>query len=326
MTWETISQSVIFNIILLIIGMVLLIKGADFFVDGASSIAKKLKIPALIVGLTLVSMGTSAPEASVSISSAFAGASDASLSNIIGSNMFNLLVVLGASLLFSKISVSKSTVLFDFPFLIFITIVLLLMCYVITVGSIDIWEGIILLVLFIGYLVFIVLRAKKSGEEAEEGKNLSWLKSIILSVLGLAGIILGGRWVVDGAGVVATSLNMEPTLVGLTIYAIGTSLPELVTSLVAAKKGENDIAVGNVVGSGIFNILFVIGLSSTILPLAINENVILDIVFNIFTTVLFIVFCLKSKKLDKKHGIILLALYVVYFVYIILRNYNVISF
>ena len=326
MTWETISQSVIFNIILLIIGMVLLIKGADFFVDGASSIAKKLKIPALIVGLTLVSMGTSAPEASVSISSAFAGASDASLSNIIGSNIFNLLVVLGASLLFSKISVSKSTVIFDFPFLIFITVVLLLMCYVITVGSIDIWEGIILLVLFIGYLVFIVLRAKKSGEEAEEGKNLSWLKSIILSVLGLAGIILGGRWVVDGAGVVATSLNMEPTLVGLTIYAIGTSLPELVTSLVAAKKGENDIAVGNVVGSGIFNILFVIGLSSTILPLAINENVMVDIIFNILTTVLFIVFCLKSKKLDKKHGIILLALYVVYFVYIILRNYNVISF
>ena len=324
---EAILSSIPFNIFLLILGMFLLIKGADFFVDGASSIAKKLKIPALVIGLTLVSMGTSAPEASVSISSSFAGASDASLSNIIGSNMFNLLVVLGASLLFTRISVSKSTLKVDFPFLIGITVLLALFCYLISPNVIETWEGIILLILFIGYLVFIVLRAKKSGEEVEEDtKNMSWLKSIVLSILGLAGIIFGGRWVVDGAGVVATSLNMEPTLVGLTIYAIGTSLPELVTSVVAAKKGENEIAVGNVVGSGIFNILFVLGLSSTILPLAITENVIIDFVFNILVTVLFIIFCLKKKELGKKHGFVLLGLYVVYFVYILLRNYNIIGF
>lgn len=324
---DAILSSLPFNIFLLILGMVLLIKGADFFVDGASSIARKLKIPALIVGLTLVSMGTSAPEASVSISSSLAGSPEASLTNIIGSNIFNLMVVLGASLLFSKISVSKSTLKIDFPFLIFITILLVLFCYLITPNSIDTWEGIVLLLFFIGYLVFIVLRAKKDGEKIEEdNKNMSWLKSIVLSVLGLAGIIFGGRWVVDGAGVVATSLNMEPTLVGLTIYAIGTSLPELVTSVVAARKGENDIAVGNVVGSGIFNILFVLGLSSTILPLAINENILVDFIFNILVTILFIVFCLKKKELNKKHGFILLSLYVIYFVYILLRNYNIINF
>lgn len=324
---DAILSSLPFNIFLLILGMVLLIKGADFFVDGASSIARKLKIPALIVGLTLVSMGTSAPEASVSISSSLAGSPEASLTNIIGSNIFNLMVVLGASLLFSKISVSKSTLKIDFPFLIFITILLVLFCYLITPNSIDTWEGIVLLLFFIGYLVFIVLRAKKDGEKIEEdNKNMSWLKSIVLSVLGLAGIIFGGRWVVDGAGVVATSLNMEPTLVGLTIYAIGTSLPELVTSVVAARKGENDIAVGNVVGSGIFNILFVLGLSSTILPLAINENILVDFIFNILVTILFVVFCLKKKELNKKHGFILLSLYVIYFVYILLRNYNIINF
>ena len=295
---DEILSSLPFNIFLLILGMVLLIKGADFFVDGASSIARKLKIPALIVGLTLVSMGTSAPEASVSISSSLVGSPEASLTNIIGSNIFNLMVVLGASLLFSKISVSKSTLKIDFPFLIFITVLLALFCYLITPNSIDTWEGIVLLLFFIGYLVFIVLRAKKDGEKVEEdNKNMSWLKSIVLSVLGLAGIIFGGRWVVDGAGVVATSLNMEPTLVGLTIYAIGTSLPELVTSVVAARKGENDIAVGNVVGSGIFNILFVLGLSSTILPLAINENILVDFIFNILVTILFVVFCLKKKEL-----------------------------
>lgn len=315
------------NILLLIVGMVLLIKGADFFVDGSSSVAKKLKIPSLVIGLTLVSMGTSAPEASVSITSSINGLSDISLGNIIGSNIFNLLIVMGVSLLFVPIFVSKETLIFEFPFVILITSLLALFSFVISPQEISRIEGLILLALFIFYLVFIILRAKKNPDKEEElPKEISWFKSIAFIVLGLLGVILGGNWVVSSSSFIAKQLGMSDALVGLTIVAIGTSLPELVTSFVAAKKGENEIALGNVLGSNIFNILFVLGLSSTISPLQIKENIVVDVVFCIVMTVVVLIISLKKKELKKLSGVLFISLYILYFVYIILRNYQVISF
>lgn len=315
------------NIFLLIIGMLFLIKGADFFVDGSASIARKLKIPSLVIGLTLVSMGTSAPEASVSISSSIKGLSDISLGNIIGSNIFNVLVVMGVSLLFVKISVSKQTMMFEFPFVILITGLLGLFCYVISPGTISRIEGIILLVLFVGYLAFIIVRALKNKEETEDlPKEIPVWKSIIFVVIGLAGVIFGGNWVVSSSSFIAKQLGMSDALVGLTIVAIGTSLPELVTSFVAAKKGENDIALGNVLGSNIFNILFVLGMASTILPMEIKENVLVDLIVCIGITIIAFLFCIKSKELVRWNGIVFIVLYCLYFTYIILRNYNIISF
>ena len=315
------------NILLLIVGMVLLIKGADFFVDGSSSVAKKLKIPSLVIGLTLVSMGTSAPEASVSITSSINGLSDISLGNIIGSNIFNLLIVMGVSLLFVPIFVSKETLIFEFPFVILITSLLALFSFVISPQELSRIEGLILLALFIFYLVFIILRAKKNPDKEEElPKEISWFKSIAFIVLGLLGVILGGNWVVSSSSFIAKQLGMSDALVGLTIVAIGTSLPELVTSFVAAKKGENEIALGNVLGSNIFNILFVLGLSSTISPLQIKENIVVDVVFCIVMTVVVLIISLKKKELKKLSGVLFITLYILYFVYIILRNYQVISF
>ena len=302
------------NIFLLIIGMLFLIKGADFFVDGSASIARKLKIPSLVIGLTLVSMGTSAPEASVSISSSIKGLSDISLGNIIGSNIFNVLIVMGVSLLFMKISVSKQTMIFEFPFVILITCLLGLFCYVISSGTISRIEGIILLAL-------------KNKEETEDlPKEIPVWKSIIFVVIGLAGVIFGGNWVVSSSSFIAKQLGMSDALVGLTIVAIGTSLPELVTSFVAAKKGENDIALGNVLGSNIFNILFVLGVSSAILPMEIKENVLVDLIVCISITIIAFLFCIKSKELVRWNGIVFIVLYCLYFTYIILRNYNIISF
>lgn len=318
---------IVLNILLLIIGMVLLIKGADFFVEGSSSVAKKLKIPSLVIGLTLVSMGTSAPEASVSITSSINGLSDISLGNIIGSNIFNLLIVMGVSLLFVPIFVSKETLIFEFPFVISITTLLALFSFVITPQEISRIEGVILLLLFIFYLVFIILRAKKHPSQTEElPKEISWLKSLAFIVLGLLGVVFGGNWVVNSSSFIAKQLGMSDALVGLTIVAIGTSLPELVTSFVAAKKGENEIALGNVLGSNIFNILFVLGLSSTILPLQIKENIVVDVVFCIVITFIVLFISLKKKELKKLSGILFISLYILYFVYIILRNYQVISF
>ena len=319
---------IIKNVLFLIIGMVLMIKGADFFVEGSSSIARKLKIPSLVIGLTLVSMGTSAPEASVSITSSLNGLSDISLGNIIGSNIFNLLMVMGVSLLMVPIFVSKETLKFEFPFVIAITILLGLFCYVISPNKLTRWESAILLILFIFYLVFIIARAKKNHQEQDESlpKEKSWVKSIAFAALGLLGVVLGGNWVVNGSSFIAKQLGMSDSLVGLTIVAIGTSLPELVTSFVAAKKGESDIALGNILGSNIFNILFVLGLSSVILPMEIKENVYVDLIFCIITTLLVLILCFKKKELKKWHGALFVLLYVIYFVYIILRNYQIIPF
>ena len=260
--------------ILLIVGFVLLIKGADFFVDGASSIAGKLKVPALIIGLTIVSMGTSLPEAAVSVSASLSGNNAISLGNVVGSNIFNLLMVVGISSILMPILSDRDVLKRDMPVNIGITVVLLVM---LLDGTLSRLEAVILLVLFAAYLFLLAKSAMNNQSEEESPKVYSWLKSILLSVVGVAAIIGGGQLVVNNATTIAINLGMGETLVGLTIVAIGTSLPELVTSIVAAKKNEPGIAMGNAVGSCIFNILFILGLTGVIKPIAADASFFTDI-------------------------------------------------
>ena len=309
----------------LVVGMILLIKGADFFVDGSSKIAKAFHIPSLIIGLTLVSMGTSAPEASVSINAAINDLNDLSIGNVVGSNIFNTLFILGMSALFTPLLIKDEMKKYDIPIMIGIYLVLILFSFVISPLKIDIFESIILLVLFIGYILSLIFRAKKENnakvEEAEEkitkGKLLL---SVVLAIFGLAAIIFGGDLVVDSASNIATELGMSESLVGLTIVAVGTSLPELVTSVVASVKKENDIAIGNVIGSNIFNVVFILGLSSTISSLVVNPAVLLDMIVMTISGLIVLVLAICSKRINKWQGIIMFMLYVAYLTYIIIRN------
>ena len=292
------------NIVLLIVGMVLLIKGADFFVDGASNIAKALKVPALIIGLTLVALGTSAPEASVSITSAAQQLNDLSVGNIIGSNIFNTILILGISSLIVPLTISKEMKTYDLPILLAIYGTLIIFSFVITPYVLTLAEGIIFLLLFVLYMLFLVLRAKQTikaigNQDVEvEKKKPVWL-SIILSVVGLACIIFGGNLVVDNASELAIRVGMSEALVGLTIVSVGTSLPELVTSLVACIKKEEDIAVGNVVGSSIFNIIFILGMSATITPLTIDSSLFVDTLVMLGTGIMLLIISQFFKKTIK---------------------------
>lgn len=311
----------------LIVGMILLIKGADFFVDGASKIAKALRIPSLIIGLTLVSMGTSAPEASVSINAAINDMNDLSIGNVVGSNIFNTLFILGVSAFFIPLVVSKEMEKYDIPIMVGVYLVLILFGFVITPYTLNLIESIILLLLFAGYIGFLIYRAKKSpNENAEEEdkedprSKKTIIKSIIFAVLGLAAIIFGGDLVVDSASNIAINLGMSEALVGLTIVAVGTSLPELVTSVVASIKKEADIAVGNVIGSNIFNVIFILGFSSTISPLVVNSAVFIDMIVMLASGIIIMVFTLFSNKINKWQGALLVLLYAAYLTYIIIRN------
>ncbi len=331
MNWD-----LVLNIVLLIVGMALLVKGADFFVDGASAIAKALKISPLIIGLTLVSMGTSAPEASVSINSAINGLNDLSIGNVVGSNIFNTLLILGISTLFVPIIIDRQMKLFDIPLMLFFYGLLMICCFVLTPYVIDWFEGVALLVFFVGYMVFLVLRAKKTSpsiketeqenkeEQPADGKKKKWKKplwlSIILAIVGLAGIIFGGDLVVDNASELAITLGMSEALVGLTIVSVGTSLPELVTSIVAAVKKEDDIAVGNVIGSNIFNVIFILGISSAISPLVVSGTALVDMLVMLGSGLVVMVIALFSKKMKWWQGAIMLAAYAGYLAYIIIRN------
>lgn len=306
--------------------MGLLVKGADWFVDGAGNIAKALKIPPLIIGLTLVSMGTSAPEASVSINSAVQGMNGMSIGNVIGSNVFNTLAIIGVSSLIIPLVTGKELKIFDIPVMIAVYGVLLLFAFAITPLTLDLWEGIIMLVLFVAYTVFLILRAKKSPQplsaDEENGKKKKiplWL-SIILVIAGLAGIIFGGDLVVDNAAAIAKALGMSEILVGLTIVAVGTSLPELVTSVVAAVKKENDIAIGNVIGSNIFNVIFILGISSAISPLTLTRDTLTDALIMLGSGILIMLISLFGKRTARWQGIIMILLYIGYIAYIIIRN------
>ena len=327
--------NVIYPYVALVVGFVFLIKGADWFVDGASNVAKLLKVPSIVIGLTVVAFGTSMPEASVSISSALIGANEIAVSNVVGSNIFNLLVVLGASALIKPVCCQKDSVKKEIPFSILCTVALLAALLIgknaegFTLGRIA---GIVLLLLFAFYMYWQIsaaLKARKAGaveEEVSDGKKISVWKSLLFIVLGLAGIIFGGDWVVDGATAVAETFGMSQTLIGLTIVAVGTSLPELVTSMVAAKKGESDIALGNVIGSNIFNIIFILGFSSLLSPITVDMEAVLDTIVALAVTVLGLVFAGTKLKVARWEGAVMVGVYVVYLAYIIMRAYEMLPF
>ena len=307
------------QLILLIVGFILLIKGSDFFVDGSSNIASILKIPTLIVGLTIVAFGTSAPEAAVSITSSLSGNNALAVSNVIGSNLFNMMLIIGLCALLRELKIGRDVLNKDLPFLVVITAIL--SGFIIIGWSISRVEGIILFLLIIGYVSYLVYSAKNTKEaQIVEKPKMGLLRSIIYIIGGMAGIIIGADFVVDSASYIAMAFGMSETLVGLTIVAIGTSLPELVTSLTALKKEENQLVIGNVIGSNIFNILFVLGASSIISPITINPNMIVDIALMLGVTILFFIFGKTQDKYDKKEGFILVALFIAYMAFAIMRN------
>ena len=308
---EIIMTEMLWAVVLLVVGFVLLIKGADFFVEGSSSVAKMLKVPSIIIGLTIVAMGTSLPECAVSITASVTNNNALAVSNAIGSNIFNLMVVCGFCALFNPLYVEKSTLKKEFPFSVVCAVLLLVCGYLgMQLGRAD---GIILLIVFGAFLVWMAA----AGDD--EYEVLPVWKCIVFIVGGIVAIKFGGDFVVNGASTVATKLGLSQNLIGLTIVACGTSLPELVTSVVAARKNELDMALGNVIGSNIFNILFVLGIAATISPITfIMENVI-DIVILVVMSVLVWAFAWTKKKLDRFEGIVMLALYAVYLVYICMR-------
>ncbi len=308
--------STILPYLLLVLGFVFLIKGADLFVDGSSSIAKHMKIPSVIVGLTIVAMGTSAPEASVSITAAIAGNSDISLGNIVGSNLFNFLVVIGVSAMIFPIISHKDIIKRDLWWNLGITGLLLLLILDKKIGRLD---GVILLLGMALYLFVVIRNALKNRTPESEEQLISIPKSIIFMIIGLAAIICGGNFVVDNASIIAKSLGLSETLIGLTIVAIGTSLPELVTSITAARKKEAGIALGNAVGSNIFNILFILGASSALTPINVAPELFIDIIILIAVGILIFIFAYTGRKTNRVEGIICTLLYVAYTAYIIIR-------
>ena len=323
--WE-----IVLCIVLLVVGMALLIKGADWFVEGASSLAKAMKIPSLVIGLTLVSIGTSMPEFSVSLTSSLQGNIDMSFGNVIGSNIFNTFVVIGVSATIVPLVVSKQMQKYDLPILMGIYALLALFSFLITPGTIQVWESIILFSLTIIYTIFLILRSKDVKiEENKNEKKRKWWFNLILVTLGIAGIIFGGKLVVNNASKLAMAMGMSEMLVGLTIVAIGTSLPELVTSIVAAKKGENDIAVGNAIGSCIFNVILILGFCSILEPYIVNVsnlNTLIDVVIMLISAIVVFLFSLKSKRINRWQGIVMVLIYVAYFTYIVLRDIGVLVF
>lgn len=307
--------------IMLLAGFFLLIKGADYFVEGSSSIAKLLRIPAVIIGLTVVAMGTSAPEMAVSVTAALTGNNDIAVSNVIGSNLFNLLVVAGACSVVIPLIVNKTIIRRDFPLSILLTAGLLGMCvWDRQVGRMD---GCILFGCLIGYLVYIVRAAlvqrESEKEKAVQGIYHSPTISVLFILGGIAAIVWGGDLVVDNASLIAKTFGLSQTLIGLTIVAMGTSLPELVTSVVAAKKGERDMAMGNVIGSNLFNILAVLGLSAAIHPVQVALASVYDMGILLFCSVAVWLLCRKKQKLEKFCGVGMLAVYAGYMVYIVIR-------
>ena len=306
-------MEILLQVLLLVVGFVLLIKGADWFVDGSSGIATKFGIPQLVIGLTIVAMGTSAPEAAVSISAALKGNADITIGNIVGSNILNILIILGLSSVIVPIAVATSTIKIETPFMIAISVAMLLLGLDAEISLID---GIIFLVLFGIYLTYLFWMAKKDknkDSDDEASKNMSVAKAIIIAIIGLVMIVLGSNVTVDAATAIAKAVGLSERFIGLTIVALGTSLPELFTSVTAARKGNADIAIGNIVGSNIFNILFVVGLSALIVPVPFAANFIFDSIIAIAAGVMLLLCCLWTKKLKRWAGIAMLVGYAAYF-------------
>ncbi len=348
---------------LIVVGFVMLIKGADWFVDGASAIARKFGIPQIVIGLTIVAFGTSAPEAAISITSAVKQSAGLAIGNILGSNIMNIFLILGISALFTPLAVQKTTLWIEIPFVVLITIALLVMG---VIGeSLGLVDGIIMWVLFIAFFVYLIVLSKKGGAgqelkdavdanaknageveniacesqvvadangesvvETKKSKAMANLKMIGMLVFGIALVVLGSQATVNGARVIARELGMTESLIGLTVVAFGTSLPELVTSVSAARKGEADIAIGNIVGSNIFNILFVLGTSALITTIAYDKSFLtgfmLDNIMAIAAAVvLFLCIILtKDKKLKRAGGITMLVIYAAYFAWLIVKDFK----
>lgn len=302
--------------LLLVIGFLLLIKGADLFVDGSSSLAKTLKIPTVIIGLTIVAMGTSAPEASVSINAAIAGNNDIALSNVVGSNIFNTLIVVGVCAAMSAFAVNKDILKRDLPINLGVSVLLTVMLFD---GNLGRLEGIVLLAGMVTYIVMMIRSALKNRTEEENIEIMPLPKSLVFIVVGLAAVIFGGDLVVDNASLIASSLGLSQNFIGLTIVAVGTSLPELVTSIVATRKNESALALGNAVGSNIFNILFILGMSATISPLNVLGESIIDAFVMIGVAALMLIFARTNEKMGSKEGWVCIALYVAYTAYLFIR-------
>lgn len=303
-------MEILLQIVLLAIGFVMLAKGADWFVDGSSGIATKFKIPQIVIGLTIVAMGTSAPEAAVSITAALKGSAEITIGNIVGSNILNILIILGLSAIVTPLAVAKSTIRVDIPVMIGITLILLGMGYD---GTVSLLEGVLLLVIFASYIGYLMFTAFKNKEEDDEVKELSVFKALMWTVIGLVLIVWGSDISVSAATNLAKIFGLSERFIGLTIVALGTSLPELFTSVSAARKGNADIAIGNIVGSNIFNILFVVGLSAAIIPVPFVEGFRLDTIVATLAVGMLLLCVLKDRKLHRWAGILMLASYAVYF-------------
>lgn len=315
--------------LLLIIGFVFLVKGADAFVEGSASLAKKFKVPTILIGLTVVAFGTSAPEAAVSITATINGSSNISIGNIVGSNMFNMLVVIGIAAMIKPINIKIKTILKEIPFLLLASITLFILSMDVkfnnsNINQLALGDGIILLLIFLVFLYYLVelaITSKDSSKEFDENINEQpLLKSILFGAIGLIGIIWGSDIVVNSGSHIAKSLGMSETLVGISIIAVGTSLPELATSMVAAFKGESDIAVGNAIGSTMFNTLLILGLASVINPIVVEQKIFTDLIFVICSIILVYFFAITNKKTVRWEGFILILLYIGYLIFVVLRN------
>lgn len=321
-------MDMVIQILLLALGFVLLVKGADWFVDGSSGIAKKLGIPQLVIGLTIVAMGTSAPEAAVSITAALQGSAEITIGNVVGSNILNILIILGISALIFPLTVAKTTIWADIPVMIGATILLFALGYD---GTISRFDAGILITFFIAYLVFLFYLTKKNKkqeklltsselesltENQKEEKNLSLVKALLLTGIGLVLIILGSKFAVDAASEIARIFGLSERFIGLTIVALGTSLPELFTSVSASIKKNSDIAIGNIVGSNIFNILFIVGLSGVITPVPFATDFRFDTFIALTAAILLFIFALPKKRLYRIAGLVMLLSYIGYFIWI----------
>lgn len=297
------------NIILLVLGFILLLKGADWFVDGASNIASRFGIPQLIIGLTIVAMGTSLPEAFVSITAALKSNAAITIGNVVGSNILNVGIILGVTALIRSLHIQNSTIKYEMPFMMLVTLVLILQGIDNTISRFD---GIVLWLFFLGYLYYIFEMSKNQMEETEIKKT-----NPLFIPLGLICLMVGSNLAVDAATNIAISLGVSQRFIGLTIVALGTSLPELVTSVTAARKGNADIAIGNIIGSNIFNILFVVGSSALITPVPFESHFVIDSFVAILIGLVLYICTKKTRVLDKKAGKLLLVTYSIYFIYLL---------
>lgn len=302
------------NIVFLLFGFFLLIKGADYFVEGSSSLAAFLKIPSVIIGLTIVAMGTSAPEASVSIHASLNGYNDMALSNILGSNIFNSLIVVGVCAFLSAFDIDKDILKRDLPIHILCTLILSMMALD---GKLSKQEGFLLLMILLSYMILMIIQSFHQRED-KKMETMPLYQSILYIIMGLASIITGGKLVVDYACIIAREVGISQNVIGLTIVAIGTSLPELVTSIVATQKNESGLALGNAVGSNIFNITFILGMSSFLTPLTVSLTSVLDSFILVGVSILLFIFAWTNQSMSKKEGIIFIGIYIIYFIYLFL--------